>query len=337
MASRLAGLLAGGDSLAIVGMCKNAGKTTVLTRLLALADPAWTLGLTSIGRDGEAVDVVTGTSKPRIYVRAGTLLATAAGLLPHCDITRAVLADTGVVTPLGEVVVLRALSDGFVQLAGPSMVGQLAGLTDRLRALGADKVLVDGAVGRRSPVLAGRCDAVALCTGASLHPDMDRVVEETAHVCAMLTLPEAAEPVQRQAREAAPGAKCMLLGREPVALPDDRPLADSLRGHAGGCVVLVRGALTDSVVLPLIRDRLRLAELTLVAEDAGKVLLTAGTAGQLRELGVGLQALRRVPLAAVTVNPVAAGYRFSPEEFRRRMAARVAVPVLDVNGEEDEA
>ena len=36
-----------------------------------------TLGLTSIGRDGESTDVVTGTEKPGIFVREGTLIATA--------------------------------------------------------------------------------------------------------------------------------------------------------------------------------------------------------------------------------------------------------------------
>ena len=40
-------------SLSIIGMCKNAGKTTVLNKLIAeLNESRARLGLTSIGRDG---------------------------------------------------------------------------------------------------------------------------------------------------------------------------------------------------------------------------------------------------------------------------------------------
>lgn len=76
-------------SLSIIGMCKNAGKTTVLNRILSeMQETGKTLGLTSIGRDGESVDVVTQTHKPGIYVREGTLIATAVEMLKYCDISR---------------------------------------------------------------------------------------------------------------------------------------------------------------------------------------------------------------------------------------------------------
>ena len=69
-------------SLSIIGMCKNAGKTTVLNSILSeMGATGKTLGLTSIGRDGESVDVVTQTHKPGIYVRDGTLIATALEML----------------------------------------------------------------------------------------------------------------------------------------------------------------------------------------------------------------------------------------------------------------
>ena len=48
-------------TMSIVGMCKNAGKTTMLNWLLTAGHLRGTLGLTSIGRDGESTDVVTGT------------------------------------------------------------------------------------------------------------------------------------------------------------------------------------------------------------------------------------------------------------------------------------
>ena len=78
-------------TMSIVGMCKNAGKTTMLNWLLEQGRLQGVLGLTSIGRDGESTDVVTGTEKPGIFVREGTLIATAQDMLRLGDITKEIL------------------------------------------------------------------------------------------------------------------------------------------------------------------------------------------------------------------------------------------------------
>jgi len=56
------------ESISIVGMAKNAGKTVTLNALLDEAyENGKNVGLTSIGRDGEKQDIVTQTEKPMIY------------------------------------------------------------------------------------------------------------------------------------------------------------------------------------------------------------------------------------------------------------------------------
>ena len=63
-------------TLSIVGMAKNAGKTTALNYLIEEAiDEGITLGVTSTGRDGESQDLVTGTEKPRVYLDQDMLVA----------------------------------------------------------------------------------------------------------------------------------------------------------------------------------------------------------------------------------------------------------------------
>lgn len=183
-------LVRGYASLSIIGLCKNAGKTTALNSLLR-ASPPEGLAVTSIGRDGEGEDVATGTKKPPIFIREGTLLATAKNLLSVCDITKEILDVPGMETPLGEIVVLRAHSDGFVQLAGPSTVSQLARLSERFRALGAQKIWIDGAAGRRSLSARRLAEATVLCTGASCGGSLAEVVAETAYVSELLQLSEA--------------------------------------------------------------------------------------------------------------------------------------------------
>lgn len=283
-------------TLSIIGMGKNAGKTTVLGRLLGLLaeDPARTPALTSIGRDGEATDVVTGTKKPGIWVREGTLVATAADLLRVSDISREILDTTGVHTPLGEVIVLRALSDGFVEVAGPSMNEQLTALARHLRALGGDPVLIDGAIGRKSLAAPAVSEGTILCAGASYDRDMDRVIEDTAYACQLLALP-VAEP-----------------------------------GEGGGRHALA-GAATDASVRalsPREGDEV-------VVEDSSRMLLSRTSYARWTAQGVRFAVRRRSRLFCVCVNPFSAtGADFDGPMFLARMRRALSVPVVDVEARE---
>ena len=96
MSAELLQLLNGVQTMSIVGMCKNAGKTTMLNWMLHHDRLQGTLGLTSIGRDGESTDVVTGTEKPGIFVREGTLIATAKDMLRLGDTTLEIMETTGI-------------------------------------------------------------------------------------------------------------------------------------------------------------------------------------------------------------------------------------------------
>lgn len=192
MSSQLLEILNSVKTMSIVGMCKNAGKTTMLNWMLHHDRLQGTLGLTSIGRDGESTDVVTGTEKPGIFVREGTLIATARDMLRLGDVTTEILETTGIPTPLGEVVILRARSAGNVQLAGPSITSQLREVSRMFFDLGADKSIIDGALGRKSLGARAVAEGVVLCTGASYHMSMEKVVADTANIYRIMNLPKAA-------------------------------------------------------------------------------------------------------------------------------------------------
>ena len=65
--------------IAIIGLVKNAGKTTVVNALMTHVPHRF--GLTSLGLDGERIDHLTGLAKPRIVPPTGTLVATTTGSL----------------------------------------------------------------------------------------------------------------------------------------------------------------------------------------------------------------------------------------------------------------
>lgn len=296
------------QSMSIVGMCKNAGKTTMLNWLLAHTGRRQILGLTSIGRDGESTDVVTGTEKPSIFVPAGTLIATAKDMLRLGDVTKEILITTGIPTPLGEVVVMRARSDGYVQLAGPSITAQLREVSRMFFELGATQSIIDGALGRKSLGARNVADGIVLCTGASYNMSMDKVIEDTANFCRLMDLPKA----DTLPPEAADG------------------LEACLKEHGEAYIA---GALTDTMVIPLLRSGL-LRSSRLVVADPSKVLLKPDTLDKLAVRDVTLQTKDAARTLCVTVNPVSAyGWKFDKDEFIDRMRQSVKVPVINVKEE----
>ena len=296
------------QSMSIVGMCKNAGKTTMLNWLLAHTGRRQILGLTSIGRDGESTDVVTGTEKPSIFVPAGTLIATAKDMLRLGDVTKEILITTGIPTPLGEVVVMRARSDGYVQLAGPSITAQLREVSRMFFELGATQSIIDGALGRKSLGARNVADGIVLCTGASYNMSMDKVIEDTANFCRLMDLPKA----DTLPPEATDG------------------LEACLKEHGEAYIA---GALTDTMVIPLLRSGM-LRSSRLVVADPSKVLLKPDTLDKLAVRDVTLQTKDAARTLCVTVNPVSAyGWKFDKDEFIDRMRQSVKVPVINVKEE----
>src|SRR5438552_5742072 len=76
--------------LSLIGLSKNAGKTTTTNNLLEtlLSEKLYCpeeLALTSLGLDGETTDALTGLPKPRYVPQAGLIVATTLDLLRQAE------------------------------------------------------------------------------------------------------------------------------------------------------------------------------------------------------------------------------------------------------------
>ena len=303
----LATLLAPYHTISIIGMAKNVGKTTTLNHLIEHFNREHVkLALTSIGRDGERVDVVTKTSKPEIFVYSGTYIVTAEKLLSLCDITKEIVRVTDMNTPMGRIVVVRALSDGFVQLGGPSMTTQISNL---LQHLPVDKVIVDGAISRKTLANPDVTEATILCTGASLDRRLATVIEETRHAVEILTLPK---------------------------LEDRRILAElenmTEETHAiEKGYIYFPGALSEGKICNLILSNTQLKGILIIAGDPSKIFIKPATYEKLRIKGGSLRVLNPIHLVGLTVNPTSPyDIGFDPGLFWEQMQKAVPVPVYDV-------
>jgi hypothetical protein len=177
---------AGARSLAVVGTSKNAGKTVSIAAVCAALQAERTpFGLCSVGRDGEAVDALEAIAKPRFFLREGTLLATAAALLPRHPAVE-VLEMRTERGALGPIAIVRVRAPGFFEVAGPSSASGLRRIADRLVEL-AGFGLIDGAVDRVA-ALRNSNDAIVVAVGATAATQA-HAVEDAQALVERLRLP----------------------------------------------------------------------------------------------------------------------------------------------------
>jgi len=156
----------GARSIVVVGTGKNVGKTVVVRTLCeALARRNVRFGITSVGRDGEAIDAVDAMPKPRLFLRPPTLVATASSVLPRSPACE-MLEISKMLTAAGAITLVAVRSPAYFELIGPPTAAGMQTVRRRLFELGAKRVIVDGAVDRLA-ALAGEDDAVIVSTGAA--------------------------------------------------------------------------------------------------------------------------------------------------------------------------
>jgi len=324
-APRLSDLLTSTRALALVGLAKNTGKTETLAAILREHAAAGRLvGVTSIGRDGEEHDVIDARiDKPRVLLQAGSLVATTGALLRSSGLEHERLVQTGVRTPLGEVVLARLSQPGTVEVAGPSAATDVRAVSEAMLELGAEQVLIDGAIDRRAASSPAVADGLVMATGAILGEDIEAVVNTTSDAVDLVRLPRAADADVHVVVD-----RRLALNAEPAQI------AALLREHAHESAFVVDGALSERFLEGLLAARAERAgrELRIVAGDPTKVFLSRRGPRWYARQGISIEVLQTIELKAITVNPVAPqSHRFDSQALRELIESAVAdVAVLDV-------
>lgn len=358
-------------TVSFIGMCKNAGKTTTLNKVIDDIHAAnVTLALTSIGRDGENNDVVTNTEKPGIFVHEGDVVATTTGLLKYCDITKEIIYSTGIYTPIGEVVIMKARSHGYVQVAGPSITTQIASLYDTFNSYKVDKILVDGALGRKSLCSKKVSDCTILSTGASYDRSIDKVVDDTLFISQLLDL-KATElnfdesffdiedrkytPIDKDGNFINPNDDDKNAESVDVANDNSDVIINKANGFKNNDeeekvfefssldkvynanelksaeAIVIRGALTDSILKPLLLSTKDLEKKSLIVRDSSKILISPDLYEKAVTHGLRIEVLDPVKLLFITINPFSAyGFHFDKNEFMIRMQEKINKTIINV-------
>ena len=174
-------------SVVVVGTAKNVGKTVTLNALRAAAFARGVLGgVTSIGRDGEAIDAVDGAPKPAVRLEPGTVVALPRSLLPVSPGLE--ILDVGAASALGPIVFARVRFAMTCEIGGPPSARALRATIERLAALSGGVVFVDGAIDRVAP-LAGGDDTIVLATGAAYGGSVAQIAAAAGQTIRRFQLP----------------------------------------------------------------------------------------------------------------------------------------------------
>ena len=322
-------------TLSIVGMAKNAGKTTALNYLIEEAmDEGIRLGVTSAGRDGETQDLVTGTEKPRVYLEQDTIVSVPAQLYDLADAGLEIIKKTPYSTSIGDLLLCRVADSGYVQIAGPVAAAETRKLCEDMFHLGCQMVLIDGAIDRRSIASPETSEAVVLATGAVLSRNMKKVVEKTAHVVGLYSLPELDAPVIREGiQKDGNEDKILLIQKDgefkplplKTGLGAGRFIDDAIKDTTE--YVYIPGAFTSSMIGEISPGRLR--QVRFLLKDPTKIFIGPTDWAMLRKRGFCAEVLRHICVAAITVNPWSPeGYSFESESLVG--ALREAIPEIQI-------
>ena len=331
------------QSLALIGLSKNAGKTTCLNHIIS----AWRasgqkrpLALTSIGRDGESKDIISGGAKPRIYIPAGTIIASAQGALEKSDALLEILELSNVRTALGEVVICRALSDGYVELAGPGSAEEIGLIADLVRAHEPDCLfIIDGALSRRSQAGCGVSEAVILAVNADTSSNPEVLAEKAKFALEVLQTPTVDQldknlilnacQSDQQNRMVTVTAKDQTISLNiPSLMGYGKEIAHNLNAETR--LLYLRGAITDQVINELLKES-NFSKLTLVADDGTRIFLTPETARKLRLRDINLAVISPIDVRMVCLNPsCSSGQCFDSQLFLEKMKQNLTIPVLDL-------
>ncbi len=342
----LSDLTADTERLALVGLAKNTGKTEALAALLReLAAAGRNVGVTSVGRDGEEHDVIDfRIEKPRVLLRAGSLVATTDALLSASGLPHQLLEQTDVRTPLGRVLIARLRGPGAIEVAGPSAAAQVRAVSDAMLAHGAEQILIDGAIDRRAASSPDVADGLLMATGAVLSEDIEQVVAQTADAVELVRLPSVDERGADGARlrELAAAEASMLIDDEQHAteLPprfalasDATQIAGLLSQHPAACSLIIAGALPEQFLSALAQAaRNRKHPLTVLVADATRVFPGRHGVDWYARHGLTIEVLRPIELLALTVNPLAPqSHSFDSVALRALLHERIPdLPTFDV-------
>ncbi|MBP3763047.1 MAG: hypothetical protein J6I49_04095 [Bacteroidales bacterium] len=319
-------------SLSIVGLEKNTGKTVCLNYILRRLNQLGTsVGVTSIGVDGEQVDSVFATAKPEVTLYGGTYFITSEKHYLMRQAVSEIVAVDSRRTALGPLVTARVRIAGKVLLSGAATTGILRSQIQAFDSMGVGLSIVDGALSRLSLASPTVSESMILATGAAVSANVKQLISKTRHLYRLINLEETEETLKETLNTIESGIwaigndGCLHDLELPSVFLIDSQSADILRF---GKTLFVAGALSDRLLKILTP---RKPGITLIARDFTKIFASPEAYAEFTRRGHRMAVLQRSKLIAVTLNPTSPqGFLLDSKSVCDALSDALQTPVYDV-------
>lgn len=315
-------------SLSIVGLDKNTGKTETLNYVLKQMIGK-SVGLTSIGIDGESTDLVTNTSKPEITIYKGMIFTTSEKHYNQRRLVSEVLQVSNRQTSLGRLITARAITDGRVLLSGPPTTEWLKNIIAEQKALGVETTIVDGALSRKSIASPAITESMILATGAAVSANITQLVKRTKFICELINMPlskqrERLINLEHGIWSIGDNDEIHDLGIKSVFVMDENK--SEILKH--GSRIYVAGVVNDKL-LEFLKSQQDIRETTLIVRDFTKMFVSPTVCHSFIKRGGQIEVIDKTNLLAITVNPYSpTGYTLNSESIIEALKKEIDVKMI---------
>ncbi len=321
-------------SVSIVGMEKNTGKTECLNYIIQRLKPSHhRIAITSIGIDGEGLDLVTQTHKPEIELSENNIFITSETHYRRKKLDAIILNISKNRTSLGRLITAKAMSKGKVMLSGPPDTVWLKKILNEMELLGVETTLVDGALSRQSIGSPAVTQSMVLTTGAAVSVSVPHLIAATAFTYDLICLP---------LWEAGLTEEMLAIDRGIFSIDLEGHLRDLeiesaflLEAYKEklfnfGSVFYVSGVLTANV-LNFLRLQKKIDETVVIVKDFTHIFAQRDSVSAFLQKGGKIFVLLRTNLITVCLNPVSPqGYVLPSEKVCAALSAKLQMPVYDI-------
>lgn len=228
--------------------------------------------------------------------------------------------------------IVEATKDQDILVAGPSTKHEMINVINKLKKYAPKKILIDGALFRKSLASSQVSDAVILSTGASYSDDMEKVVLDTTNIVNQFSVDE----VSRDIKQLLPERNCVIQDDLQMDLVEDNwihtntELLKNILNEKSKYLYL-HGALTDNIIKSLISIRDRLHNLVIILNDATHILCSHQYYNKLAKMKIEVLVKHKSQMLFVSYNPTSPyGYTFDNEKFKKLLEQNIDIPCINV-------
>ncbi len=317
------------ETLSVVGLEKNTGKTETMNYIISHLYDNVKLGITSIGVDGETSDIVTKTKKPEITVYENMYFATTEKHFKLKKINAEIFYLSRRETPLGRILIAKSNEKGRILLSGPSTSVWLKDIMKEMNKVDKMKIIVDGALSRVSSSSPSITESVILSTGAALSLSAKNIIDKTVYKIKLMKLEEVNDALFDDLIDLDDGVYS--IDEKVKKMPFKTLLSiKNIDIDKYGYNYYITGVLNNNFVKKILTKK-HVEKYTIIVKDYTKIFLDKSIFEKFTKFGGKIKVLQKIDLKAITYNPISPeGFTIESRPIMEKIKKKTGMTIIDV-------